>query len=281
MLVQRPATLLDRLPDGSMHSSHKPLALDFAVINALGPGHWDDTWRTRAGRKRQFHSTEQLCLQVGIQYKPIVLESHEGYSRAAFFADFSFEVASLSLRLQHATFFVLEQPEDLGAMPKGPRKGQRPATMWQWPQCAELVRKGLRTAAFHQSQFGMGYHKPTRLLLKTGLAFPDFVHEGLPTFDKQGYYTGPLPPLSTSPTKTRPRMVASAATAQWPSKMAEWLAQLALATCAAPATTAVPERGDPAPIFPTKSPMARETTTAPPTASDPRRDTSLGPGGQG
>ena len=90
VLVQRPAPLLDRLPDGSMQSSHKPLALDFAVINALGPGHWDDTWRTPAGaaeaysaRKRQFHCTEQLCLQVGIQYRPIVLESHGGYSRAA------------------------------------------------------------------------------------------------------------------------------------------------------------------------------------------------------
>ena len=57
----------------------------------------------------------------------------------------------------------------------------------------------------------MGYHKPTRFQLKTGLAFPDFVHEGLPTFDKQGCYMGPLP---------------STAAAQWPSKMAEWRAQL-------------------------------------------------------
>ena len=34
-------------------------------------------------RKRDFHCTEQLCMQVGIQYRPIVLESHGGYSRAA------------------------------------------------------------------------------------------------------------------------------------------------------------------------------------------------------
>ena len=34
-------------------------------------------------RKRHLHSTEQLCLQVGIQYQPIVLESHAGYPRAA------------------------------------------------------------------------------------------------------------------------------------------------------------------------------------------------------
>ena len=88
------------------------------------------------------------------------------------FADFSFEVAKLAL--QSATFFVLEQPEDLGAMPADPRKGQRP-TMWQWPQHAELVKQGLRSVCFHQSHFGTGYHKPTRLLLKTGLGFPDFV----------------------------------------------------------------------------------------------------------
>ena len=47
VLAPHPAPLLD--PDGSMHSSHKPLALDFAVMNVLGPGHWDDTWRTSSG----------------------------------------------------------------------------------------------------------------------------------------------------------------------------------------------------------------------------------------
>ena len=108
------------------------------------------------------------------------------------FPDFSFEVARLAL--QSATFFVLEQPEDLGAMPAGPRKGQRPATMWQWPQHAELVKQGLRTVCFHQSQFGAGYHKPTRLLLKTGLGLPDFVHEGLLLFDKFGATTLDLCP---------------------------------------------------------------------------------------
>ena len=136
----------------------------------------------------------------------------------------------------------MEQPEDLGAMPAGPHQGHRPATMWQWPQHGELVNLGLRSVCLHQSSFGVGYHKPTRLLLKTSLSMPDFVFEGLPMFDDGGYYTGPLPKLATTSTAATGRMVASQATAQWPTKMAEWLAQLALATCATTATTAVPDR---------------------------------------
>ena len=26
--------------------------------------------------------------------------------------------------------------------------------MWQWPQLADLLQKGLRTVAFHQASFG-------------------------------------------------------------------------------------------------------------------------------
>ena len=35
--------------------------------------------------------------------------------------------------------------------------------------------------------------KPTRLLLRTSLEMPDFVFEGLPSYDEKGRYTGPLP----------------------------------------------------------------------------------------
>ena len=47
--------------------------------------------------------------------------------------------------------------------------------------------------AFHQASFGVPYTKPTRLLLCTSLDMPDFVYEGLPSYDDQGYYKGPLP----------------------------------------------------------------------------------------
>ena len=106
------------------------------------------------------------------------------------FADFSFEIATLVAE-GAATFLAMEQPEDLGALPTGPHEGFRPASMWQWPQLADLLEKGLRTVAFHQASFGVPYAKPTRLLLCTSLDMP--VYEGLPSYDDQGYYKGPLP----------------------------------------------------------------------------------------
>ena len=38
--------------------------------------------------------------------------------------------------------------------------------MWQWPRLKKLLGQGLRTAAFHQTSFGVSYAKPTRLLLR-------------------------------------------------------------------------------------------------------------------
>eukprot|EP00439_Symbiodinium_sp_Y106_P034280 s5728_g4.t1 len=87
----------------------------------------------------------------------------------------------------------MEQPEDLGALPRPgvlPEAGRRYTVT---PQLADLLEKGLRTVAFHQASFGVPYTKPTRLLLCTSLDMPDFVYEGLPSYDDQGYYKGPLP----------------------------------------------------------------------------------------
>ena len=98
------------------------------------------------------------------------------------FADFSYEVATL-VADGAAAFFAVEQPEDLGALASGPHEGLRPASMWQWPQLADLLSKGLRTVAFHQASFGTPYAKPTRLLLRTSLPMPDCVYEGVPCYD--------------------------------------------------------------------------------------------------
>ena len=106
------------------------------------------------------------------------------------FADFSFEIATLVAE-GAATFLAMEQPEDLGALPTGPHEGLRPASMWQW--LADLLKKGLRTVAFHQAGFGVPFAIAARLLLCTSLDMPDFVYEGLPSYDDQGYYKGPLP----------------------------------------------------------------------------------------
>ena len=57
------------------------------------------------------------------------------------FADFAWEVATL-VADGAASFLAFEQPEDLGTIAKGPRAGQRPASMWQWPQLRQLLDKG-------------------------------------------------------------------------------------------------------------------------------------------
>ena len=115
------------------------------------------------------------------------------------FADFSWEVAGLVAQGK-ARFLAFEQPEDLGALTTGPRRGQRPATMWQWPQHGLLRQRGLRSVAFYQSEFGAKRAqsefgakraKPTRLLLATHMPLPEFVFKGEPTYDVNGYYTEP------------------------------------------------------------------------------------------
>ena len=81
------------------------------------------------------------------------------------FADFTWEVVGLAIEVS-VSFLLLEQPEDLGMLATGPYKGQRPASMWQWPameRVAKLPR--VSTLALHQSSFGTDYPKPTRLLL--------------------------------------------------------------------------------------------------------------------
>ena len=58
-----------------------------------------------------------------------------------------------------------------------PRAGQRPASMWQWPQLAKILGyPGFKTFSFHQGNLGAGYPKPTRLLVKTSLGLPPFCH---------------------------------------------------------------------------------------------------------
>ena len=165
------------------------------------------------------------------------------------FADFSFEIATLVAE-GAATFLAMEQPEDLGALPTGPHEGLRPASMWQWPQLADLLEKGLRTVAFHQASFGVPYAKPTRLLLCTSLDMPDFVYEGLPSYDDQGYYKGPLPSAQGFGKMFQRQAKGAFKTTgseQWPVAMCQWLSAMLLSSCLLPAKDAVGEGGAAAP----------------------------------
>ena len=123
-------------------------------------------------------------------------------------------------------------------------EGLRPASMWQWPQLADLLQKGLRTVAFHQASFGTPYAKPTRLLLRTSPPMPDFVYEGLPRYDPKGCYTGPLPSAQGRGAMFQRQARGAFKTSgseQWPAKLCQWLSAMLVSTCLHAANAAVGE----------------------------------------
>ena len=160
------------------------------------------------------------------------------------FADFCYEAIAVALDAD-IKFLLLEQPEDLGAMRYGPYQGQRPASMWQWPQLLDiLARKDVITCVFHQGNLGAGYPKPTRLLLKTQIQLPAFCFSGVPTFDSDGFYKGPLP-LAKGMGSIRSRHTSgpfkTSGTECWPAKMCQWIASLLFSSWEPTAATATME----------------------------------------
>ena len=103
------------------------------------------------------------------------------------FADFTWEVVELAIDT-NMSFLLLEQPEDLGRLATGPYKGQRPASMWQWPAMNKVA--SLHASAAPEC-FGTSYPKPARLLLLGVSHLPDFCYVGPPTYDNEGWYVGP------------------------------------------------------------------------------------------
>ena len=144
--------------------------------------------------------------------------------------DFSFE-AFLSQAKQPGHIAVFENPEDLGAVKSGENFGIRPASMWQWDKFAELLAYDqVTTVAFHQFDFGTDYLKPTRLLLAHVKELHKAFCVGAPTFDEQGYYTGPLVQRAAA----RPLVggtgsgFATTGTEQWPSAFCKWVSSTIL-----------------------------------------------------
>ena len=138
-------------------------------------------------------------------------------------ADFSLRTATAALDLPCA-FALLEQPEDLGAV----AIGRRPSSMWQRPLFQAVVgHPNAQHVVFHQADFGTPYPKPTRLLLRTRQALPAGMRSGLPNFDSQGFYTGPLPRHPTArPMQTSPKAgFSTSGTEKWPSAFCEWVAR--------------------------------------------------------
>ena len=140
--------------------------------------------------------------------------------------DFSFQVCKAVQNLD--TMLIFENPEDLGAVQAGHYRGQRPASMWQWPAVQELLDSGkFQTCAFYQSDFGTAYLKPTRLFLKDFEMEKGTMAPGMPQFDDQGFYQGPL-----QRRQTEVQLIGqyggkftTAGTEQWPSAFCRWVAQ--------------------------------------------------------
>ena len=89
-LVVPHLVLARQLPDGSRAIRTEKVCFDFAVINALGQGHWADT-ALGGGRaaesydvtKRRRKNTEQRCLEHGLRFWPVVREQQGGMSKSA------------------------------------------------------------------------------------------------------------------------------------------------------------------------------------------------------
>ena len=108
----------------------------------------------------------------------------------------------------------------------------------------------MAVAAASQASFGVPFAKPTRLLLRTSLDLPDFVYEGLPSYDDQGYYKGPLPSAQGFGKMFQRQAKGAFKTAgsdQWPVAMCQWLSAMLLSSCLLPAKDAAGGGGAAAP----------------------------------
>ena len=90
MLILSGSCLGSVLPDGSRRVTSGNVALDFAIINALGQGHWQETLSSPALaaenyalRKRHHEDTEDKCRAAGVHFIPMVVEAQGGMTAEA------------------------------------------------------------------------------------------------------------------------------------------------------------------------------------------------------
>ena len=121
----------------------------------------------------------------------------------------------------HGMVYALEHLEDLGM-----KNGQRPASIWKWPEMKELAENtgGLRLA-FHQRSFGTPYAKPTGVITNASDTTL-FRYHRWPQISREGQYTGPLPRIMARPMKMGPEH--TSATAHYPPLLNHAFAQTLL-----------------------------------------------------
>lgn len=144
--------------------------------------------------------------------------------------DLSFELLELQLQNQPG-LCIQEHPEDLGVMIQGPWTGTTPASIWQRKDFVDLVRaKKLKTFGIRQSDFCAPYVKPTRIATN-GLDLDERFYEGLPSFNADGTYCGPIPreinnaqPLISLARQPGDSGFRTTGTAAWPQELDRTLA---------------------------------------------------------
>ena len=143
-----------------------------------------------------------------------------------------FSCKAMSAHLSsNAAMLILEFPEDLGAVRSGQWKGTRPASIFQLQGFVDILKiQDVTTGVIMQSDFGMPYPKPTRLILRLrGCAIRDF-HEGQAVFSEDGTYQGPAPRVSTGiglAKTARTESFKTTGTAAWPSELCKELVRAA------------------------------------------------------
>ena len=90
VLVCSGSAFAPTLPDGSRGRTPAKIAFDFAIINALGRGHWQETFNTIGSAaeaygewKKSFQNTAAACEEAGILFQPIVLDMQGGVTKEA------------------------------------------------------------------------------------------------------------------------------------------------------------------------------------------------------
>ncbi len=90
VLVCSSVIFAKKLPDGTLERMPARIALDFAVINALGRGHWRETFGQAgaaaegyAERKRRYRNTARRCEEAGVRFQPVVFEAQGGMTKDA------------------------------------------------------------------------------------------------------------------------------------------------------------------------------------------------------